>query len=97
MLMLSIKYYCKNWRTINYKTNDMSDYSPMHPVLSYLSYLLKAPVVPEGTPVCNALFKQQRFITNLLCACAGLAHDADFSIEHVTKLPAPSMNIKASM
>ena len=79
---------------IHYKTDDMKEYGSFHPVLSMLSYLLKAPVVPEGTPICNALFKQQRFITNLLCAAAGLAHDTDFSIEHVTKLPPP---INASM
>lgn len=31
-----------------------------HPVLSILSYLLKAPAVPPGAPVVNALFAQRQ-------------------------------------
>lgn len=31
-----------------------------HPVLSLLSYMLKAPLVPPGTPVVNALFAQRQ-------------------------------------
>jgi myo-inositol-1-phosphate synthase len=34
-------------------------FEPFHPVLSYLSYLLKAPLVPSGTPIVNALFAQR--------------------------------------
>ena len=36
-----------------------------HPVLSLLSYLLKAPMVPPGTPVVNALFRQRACIENI--------------------------------
>ena len=36
-----------------------------HPVLSLLSYLLKAPMVPSGTPVVNALFRQRACIENI--------------------------------
>lgn len=36
-----------------------------HPVLSLLSYLLKAPMVPQGTPVVNALFSQRACIENV--------------------------------
>ena len=36
-----------------------------HPVLSVLSYLLKAPMVPPGTPVVNALFRQRACIENI--------------------------------
>ncbi len=36
-----------------------------HPVLSLLSYLLKAPMVPKGTPVVNALFRQRACIENI--------------------------------
>lgn len=35
-----------------------NDSGKLHPVLSLLSYLLKAPMVAPGTPVVNALFKQ---------------------------------------
>lgn len=75
---------------ITYKTNDQNDYQPFEAVLSILSYLLKAPMVPPGTPVINALFKQHRCITNILSACAGIAMDTDMLLEHKTKLPKAS-------
>jgi len=74
---------------IQYKTSDVAEYASFHPVLSILSYLLKAPVVPEGTPVVNALMKQHRCITNILSACAGISMDTDMLLEHKTKLPRP--------
>jgi myo-inositol-1-phosphate synthase len=47
-------------------------YSNFHPILTLLHYMLKAPFVPEGTPVVNALFRQKSQIENLLRACRGL-------------------------
>merc|ERR1712166_1226089 len=44
-----------------------------HPVLSLLSFLLKAPLVPEGVPVVNALFPQRQAIVNVMRACIGLS------------------------
>jgi len=75
---------------ITYKTNDQNDYQPFEAVLSILSYLLKAPMVPPGTPVINALFKQHRCITNIFSACAGIAMDTDMLLEHKTQLPKAS-------
>lgn len=46
-------------------------FSRMDSVLSVLSYLLKAPMVPKGTPVVNALFKQRSCVENILRACVG--------------------------
>ncbi|CAN0489829.1 unnamed protein product, partial [Discosporangium mesarthrocarpum] len=40
-----------------------------HAVLSLLSYMLKAPLVPPGTPVVNALFSQRQVTTTAACAC----------------------------
>jgi len=74
---------------IQYKTSDNESFQSFHPVLSILSYLLKAPVVPEGTPVVNALMKQHRCITNILSACAGISMDTDMLLEHKTKMPRP--------
>ncbi|CAF1005395.1 unnamed protein product [Adineta ricciae] len=74
---------------ITYKTNDQEEYHSFEAVLSILSYLLKAPMVPPGTPVINALFKQHRCITNILSACAGIAMDTDMLLEHKTQLPKP--------
>lgn len=53
-----------------------------HPVLSLLSYMLKAPLVPNGAPVVNALFAQRQAITNVLRACLGLAPENHMSLEH---------------
>lgn len=50
---------------ISVKTED-GDYEHFHPVLSMLSFLLKAPVVPKGAPVVNALFRQRACIENVL-------------------------------
>ena len=51
-------------------------------ILSILSYLLKAPLVPSGTPVVNALFKQRACIENVLKACIGLQPGNHMLLEH---------------
>jgi len=66
---------------ISFKTKEDEEYNPLHPVLSILSYLLKAPVVPEGTPVVNALFRQRACIENILKACIGLAPEDHMLLE----------------
>merc|ERR1719199_407370 len=43
-----------------------------NPVCSLLSYLSKAPLVPPGTPVVNALAKQRAMVENIFRACIGL-------------------------
>ena len=54
----------------------------MHPVASLLSYLTKAPLVPEGAPVINALSRQRAAIENVFRACVGLAPDHNMLLEH---------------
>lgn len=56
-------------------------------ILSILSYLLKAPLVPAGTPVINALFKQRSCIENIMKACIGLQPGNHMLLEH--KIGAP--------
>eukprot|EP00753_Platysulcus_tardus_P003261 PLAT12337.3.p3 GENE.PLAT12337.3~~PLAT12337.3.p3 ORF type:complete len:417 (+),score=261.21 PLAT12337.3:101-1351(+) len=58
------------------------DFTGFHPVLSILSYLLKAPLVPPGTPVVNALFQQRACIVNIMRACIGLPPVNDMLLEH---------------
>lgn len=53
-----------------------------HPVLSLLSYMLKAPLVPNGAPVVNALFAQRQAIINVMRACLGLPPDNHMALEH---------------
>merc|ERR1719296_412961 len=59
-----------------------SEWESFHPVLSLLSYMLKAPLVPNGAPVVNALFTQRCAIVNLMRACLGLAPDNHMTLEH---------------
>jgi len=54
----------------------------LHPVLSLLSYMLKAPLVPPGTPVVNSLFRQREAIGNFLRACVGLPPESHMLLEH---------------
>lgn len=64
-------------------------FQPFNSVLSMLSYLCKAPLVPKGTPIVNALFKQRTCIENLFRGCLGLPPLNHLAIEH--KLSDPSV------
>ncbi|KAE9416337.1 hypothetical protein Angca_006474, partial [Angiostrongylus cantonensis] len=68
---------------------DASDgkFQSFHEILSILAVLLKAPVVPPGTPVTNAFMKQFASLTKLITTLAGIASDVDMQIEFFTKLP----------
>ncbi|CAH0564849.1 unnamed protein product [Brassicogethes aeneus] len=57
-------------------------YAKLHPVLSVLSYLCKAPLVPRGAPVVNSLFRQRACIENVMKACIGLPPDNNMTLEH---------------
>jgi myo-inositol-1-phosphate synthase len=61
------------------------EYESLHPVLSVLGYLLKAPMVPDAAPVVNALFKQRSCIENIFRACIGLPPQNHMQMEF--KLP----------
>lgn len=52
-----------------------------HPVAVLLSYLTKAPLVPPGTPVVNALAKQRAMLENVMRACIGLSPDNNMMLE----------------
>lgn len=81
-LILDLAILAEVVTRIEYKTNEMSTFSPFHPVMSILSYLIKAPLVPPGAPVVNALFKQRACIENLFRACVGLPPDNHMLLEH---------------
>jgi myo-inositol-1-phosphate synthase len=67
------------------KTAESEQYDNFHTILSILSFLTKAPLVPEDTPVVNALFKQRAFIDNVLRACVGLPPDSNMRLEYCTR------------
>ncbi|CCI44519.1 unnamed protein product [Albugo candida] len=54
----------------------------LHSVLSLLSYMLKAPLVPRGTPVVNALFAQRECMINIFRACVGLPPENHMLLEN---------------
>jgi len=67
---------------ISLKKKEQAEFQNFHPVLSILSYLCKAPLVPEGAPCINALFKQRACIDNVLKACVGLAPENNMRLQH---------------
>lgn len=84
---------------ITVKKEGSDEWEGFHPVLSLLSYMLKAPLVPNGAPVINALFTQRQSIINVMRACLGLAPDNHMSLEHrfessLQELQAASMSAK---
>ena len=63
-------------------SNGNCEWERFHPVLSLLCYMLKAPLVPNGAPVVNALFSQRSAIINVMRACLGLAPENHMTLEH---------------
>ncbi|KAK5580656.1 hypothetical protein RB653_000679 [Dictyostelium firmibasis] len=66
---------------IQMKSENAEAFTGFHPVLSLLSYLLKAPLVPEKANVVNALFKQRSAIENIFKACIGINPDNNMLLE----------------
>ncbi|KAJ7127107.1 hypothetical protein C8R44DRAFT_780420 [Mycena epipterygia] len=57
------------------------DFAPLYPVLSLLSYMLKAPLVKPGTEVVNSLNRQRNALETFLKACIGLEGNTDLLLE----------------
>jgi myo-inositol-1-phosphate synthase len=81
-LILDLAILAELAERIELKREGEANFERFHPVLSLLSYLLKAPMVPEGTPVVNALGRQRLCIENILRACVGLAPENEMRLEH---------------
>ncbi|EJD55291.1 Myo-inositol-1-phosphate synthase [Auricularia subglabra TFB-10046 SS5] len=58
-----------------------TEFKPLYPVLSLLSYMLKAPLVKPGTDVVNSLGRQRNALDQFLKACLGLEHQGDLLLE----------------
>jgi myo-inositol-1-phosphate synthase len=71
-LMLDLVILMELFTRVQMKTDGMENFGNMHVVCSVLSFLLKAPRVPKGTPVINSLFQQRACMENILRACRGL-------------------------
>ncbi len=83
-LIIDLFVLCEVCERIQVKHEEEDDaaYEGFHSVLSVLSYLLKAPLVPPGTPVVNALAAQRQCIVNIFRACMGLSPDNYMLLEH---------------
>nr|BAI52951.1 myo-inositol-1 phosphate synthase [Citrullus lanatus] len=67
---------------IQFKAEGEGKFHSFHPVATILSYLTKAPLVPPGTPVVNALSKQRAMLENIMRACVGLAPENNMILEY---------------
>mmetsp|Transcript_43827 Transcript_43827/g.70456 ORF Transcript_43827/g.70456 Transcript_43827/m.70456 type:complete len:515 (+) Transcript_43827:102-1646(+) len=70
---------------ISIKAPGEETFSRMDTVLSFLSFMIKAPLVPKNTPVVNALFRQLMCIKNILRACVGMHPENSMLLQE--KLP----------
>lgn len=84
-IMLDLVIISELIERIQWKTEEMEEFSNFTSVQSLLSYLLKAPLVPKGTPVVNALFRQKAALENIFRACVGLARTLNLSFMIVSE------------
>eukprot|EP00744_Colponema_vietnamica_P000544 GILI01000966.1.p1 GENE.GILI01000966.1~~GILI01000966.1.p1 ORF type:complete len:516 (+),score=209.40 GILI01000966.1:44-1591(+) len=80
-LMLDLVILTELMQRVSMSQDGASEKFQMDTVLSILSYMLKAPMVPQGTPVVNALNRQKQAIENLLRAMIGLPPDNSMMLE----------------
>jgi len=83
-LMLDLVLICELSERITLKRREEQEFERLHSVLSLLSYMLKAPLVPQNTPVVNALFAQRECLINIFRACLGLPAENYMLLENKT-------------
>jgi len=81
-LILDLVILAELAERITMQREGADEWEGFHTVLSMLSYMLKAPLVPPGTPVINALFQQRQCLVNVFRACVGLAPENQMLLEH---------------
>jgi myo-inositol-1-phosphate synthase len=102
-IILDLALICELCERIQIRSEDATDFQSFHPILSLLSYLLKAPMVPSGAPVVNALAAQRQCMVNVFRACVGLPPESHMALEHrvpsmmVVPSAAASNGVKRSM
>ena len=85
-LILDLVILSEFFERVKVRKESEQELETFHPVLSVLSFLLKAPQVPPRTPVVNALFPQRQCIVNIIRALVGLPPENNMLLEH--KVPA---------
>ena len=81
-LIIDLVIIAELFTRIQWRKDGEAKWKSFHSVLSVLSYMLKAPMTPPGTPVINALAKQRSALVNILRACVGLEPENDMTLEH---------------
>ena len=61
-----------------------TEFTPLYPVLSLLSYMCKAPLVKPSTDVVNSLDRQRNALDGFLKVCIGLECNNDLLLETLT-------------
>lgn len=70
---------------VQVKRENSNQYENFHPVLTLLSYMLKAPLTSIGNKPVNSLFKQRCCIENFLKSLVGLKPANDFLINKLLR------------
>lgn len=65
-IILDLAILTELCQRITFCTDSDPEFQSFHSVLSIVAFLCKAPLVPDGTPVVNALFRQRSCIENIL-------------------------------
>ncbi|XP_053753944.1 inositol-3-phosphate synthase 1 isoform X2 [Panthera pardus] len=86
-IMLDLVLLTELCQRVSFCTDADPEPQSFHSVLSLLSFLFKAPLVPPGSPVVNALFRQRSCIENILRACVGLPPQNHMLLEHKMERP----------
>ncbi|XP_047992349.1 inositol-3-phosphate synthase isoform X2 [Leguminivora glycinivorella] len=81
-LILDLALLAELFSRLSLRRQGTDEWTGLHCVLSSLSYLLKAPVVPAGAPIINALFKQRAALENVMRAALGLPPLHHLQLEH---------------
>ncbi|KAK4543713.1 hypothetical protein LTR36_005358 [Oleoguttula mirabilis] len=81
-LIIDLVLIAELFTRVQWRKHAEQDWKSFHSVLSVLSYMLKAPLTPPGTPVVNALAKQRSALINIMKACVGLEPENDMTLEH---------------
>lgn len=77
--LVIISEFCER---IQFRVAGEPNFQSFNSILSILSYLCKAPLVPKNTPLVNSLFRQRACIENVFRACIGLAPLNNMMLEY---------------
>ena len=81
-LILDLTILAELLTRVQYRAVEKSgEFQPLYPVLSLLSFMLKAPLVKPGTDVVNSLSRQRNGLEAFLKACIGLEGSSDLILD----------------